>query len=354
MGLAIRRIAFAIGLSAAFVADAPAAPAFTPAEQTAIALLEQPRFQPPQGWVWGKFRNADGANLRYGHTALSATAHGSIIIVPGYRSPAEEFFETIRVFEARGFNVWILDRRGQGGSDRWLAPSQKAYSEGFDHDENDLVQFATHVVTHPKTQPLFFVAESLGGHLTLRVLHDHPGIVRAEAISSPAIVPHTGKHQGDSPTWFMRAVARAAVMFGFGESYALGQHDWRFNPKAGGPDDPAKDDPVRARANEAWFLKDPGLREGGATWRLVVETFRSSDLETSPGWMSAIGTPVLMGVAPEDQLSVAGQEIAACHAMKHCTLLVYPHARHALFNDSDATRTPFLHAVEDFLLKQLH
>jgi len=344
-----------IGLALALICGcaprqaAPSDPAANAAaERRALALLAQPRFQQPPGWQWGKMVNGDGAGLRYGWTQAEGAAKGTIILLPGFRSPAEEFFETARDFQSRGFDVWCLDRRGQGGSQRWLADRQKAYSIGFDHDERDLVQFVSQAVRPRSRGPLFIVAESFGGHIALRALHDHPGLVSAAAFSSPAIVIHTGRHQGDAPAWLMRLAADTAVAMGYGSDYARHQSDWTFNPDAGGASDPAKDDPTRALANQALFVRDPALAEGGATWAIVQANNRSSDLEVSPGWMNAIATPILIGEAPDDQIAVSGVMVSACHEMRRCTLIDFPHAKHALFNDSDQTRSAFIAAITQF------
>lgn len=324
-------------------ADAPDAQAVAKAKLYSLSLLKEPRFQAPVGWQWGYFKNADGARLRYGWAPAAGTPLGTIAITPGFKSTAEVFFETARIFQAHGYDVWILDRRGQGGSDRWLPDREKAYSIGFDHEENDLAEFLTKIV-RPRG-PLFLVGESMGGHVGLRVLHDHPGIVRAAAFSSPAIDVHTGPHQGDRPKWIVRLAADVAVATGFRTDYGFGQHDWKFKPDGGNASDPAMDDPVRAHETMAWELKNPELREGGATWGMIYEMMRSSDLEQSAGYMAAIKTPVLLGETPTDELAVASVMVSSCRAMPHCRLVEFPGAKHALFEDRDATYNRLIAAI---------
>jgi lysophospholipase len=335
-------------LLAAAGALALSGPAFAgpdPGAARAEQLLNQERFQPPAGWRWGSFRNADGATLRYGGCHSKTPARGVVVILPSFQSPAEEFFETARDFQARGFDVWMLDWRGQGGSDRWLADRQKTYSKGLERDERDLVQFVTAVI--PRSPgPLFFVGQSFGGHVGLRVLHDHPGLATAAAFSSPSI----GFQTGGTPSWLVRTLAGAAVTLGFGADYALDQHDWSFDPNAGGPKDAVSDDRERALATEAWLLENPGLQQGGATWSYVDAFYRSSDLETEPGWMKAIRTPVLIGEVPDDKIANAPMMTAACHAMRHCTLMTFSGTKHAILGDRDAVRAPYVAAVTTFFL----
>ena len=293
----------------------------------AVSLLKEARFQPPQGWQWGSFKNADGASLRFGRCTATTALHGTIVLLPGYQSTIEDFFETARDFQAHGFDVWILDWRGQGGSDRWLPDRQKTYSRGFDRDERDLVRFTSRVV-RPRG-PVYLVGESFGGHIGLRALHDFPNLARAAAFSSPAIAFKTGTTSSS----IVRILAGAAAMLGFDTEYALGQSDWSFDPDAGGPKDDAVNDRERGLAAEAWAIIDPRLREGGATWGYLNAFFGSTDIETAQGWMNAIRTPVLVGEVPNDAIAVAPLMAASCRAMAKCALMEFPGGKHAIFSD---------------------
>jgi lysophospholipase len=335
-------IGAAMLLAARAEADSRPAAKQAKIEDYAVSLLKQPRFQPPEGWTWGYLTNADKARLRYGSCAAAGTLKGTVVLLPGFQSPAEEFFETARDFQALGYNVWILDWRGQGGSDRWLADREKTYSLGFDRDERDLVQFVTKTVH--RSGPLFLVGESYGGHMGLRLLHDYPNLIAAAAFSSPAIAFQTGNQ---SP-WLVRMSAWLAVELGYGERYAIKQTGWSFDKTAGGPQDPDSDDRDRALVAQAWPLTKPVLRQGGATWGYVDAFYRSSDLEQQSGWMAQITTPVLIGEVPGDLIAVAPLMASSCAAMKHCTLFVSAHTKHAIFGDRDRVRAPFVAAIAKF------
>jgi lysophospholipase len=317
-----------------------------PSTKYALSLLKETRFQPPRGWRWGSFKNADGAVLRFGWCGATTSFRRAIVILQGYQSTIEDFFETAQDFQALGFDVWVFDWRGQGGSDRWLPDRQKAYSRGFERDERDLVLFVKDVVR--RRGPVFFVGDSFGGHIGLRALHDFPGIAQAAAFSSPAIAFRTGTI---SPR-LVRFAAGLALMLGYETEYAPGEYDWSFDPDAGEPTDDAADDRERALAAEAWRLSNPRLREGGATWGYLNAFFHSSDIETAQGWMSAIRTPVLVGEVPNDAIAVAPLMATSCRAMTKCTLMELPGAKHAIFSDADSFRTPFIAAILKFFVSQ--
>src|SRR5215469_13331966 len=313
-------------------------------ERQATALMAEERFQAPAGWQWDHMTNADGAQLRYGHAEPNGRAHGIIVITPGYASPAEEFFETARDFLRAGYAVWILDRRGQGGSDRWPDLGQRAYLTSLATETRDLGQFGALVKAKAQGAPLFLVGESLGGPIGLGLLHDDPAAFRAAAFSSPAIDFQTGS----LPKGGVRVLTSFLSGIGFGGSYAFGQHDWRFNPDTGGPNDTAFDDRERALAHDGWLLAHPAFREGGATNGFVHALFLAADTEQAPGWAQHITTPVLIGMTPGDKSASPSAMVTACNAMHDCRLDKYPGAAHALFNDRDATRAKWMKSVVTF------
>lgn len=315
------------------------------AEGLARRLVSQERFRAPVGWQWGHFRNADGAQLRYGWAQPKSQADLTALLLPAYQAPVETLFETARDLLNADISVWILDWRGQGGSERWLVDPQKSYSIGLDRDERDLFQFTTRIVQSPNDARLVMVGESLGGLIGFRVLHDHPELFRAAVFSSPAIRFKTGGY----PEWLVRDLSSLLVTSGMGRAYMFGQGDWKFDPDAGQRTDPVSDDRARAMAAQGWLLLDPNLRQGGATYSYVRALFRSSDLEQAPGWMESIGTPVLIGEDPDDRIASASAMERACAQLPHCTLARFPGTRHALFSDADPYRARWIRTVIEFL-----
>ena len=112
-----------------------------------------PRFEEPDGFAWGSFVNDDGANIRYGHIAPKEDPRGVMVLLPGFKEPIEKYFEVIRDMTERGYAVWIMDWRGQGGSDHYLQDDpQKAHSEGFDAQVRDLDKFMRDIVKKPSAE----------------------------------------------------------------------------------------------------------------------------------------------------------------------------------------------------------
>ena len=162
MNWVLRPILFALMASIAACATTPHNQS-DPGYPTRIADLE-PRFLEPDGFHWGYFSNGDGAEIRYGWVELEVDSRAIVVLLPGRSAHIEKYFEPVRSLLARGFAVWAMDWRGQGGSERYLDNSQKGYSLGFEHDVADLHQFITTIVKR-RGRLLFILTESFGGHL---------------------------------------------------------------------------------------------------------------------------------------------------------------------------------------------
>ena len=321
------------------------APDTVSAQRRAIALLEQPRFQEPAGWQWGSLRNADGARLRFGWIDPAGAVRGVIIVAPSFQAPAEQYFETARDLSRQGFAVWILDRRGQGGSDGWPRAERRAFLMGGLREVRDLRQFTVLAVARYPNTPAYLIGESLGGLVGLRLLHDSPRLFAAAAFSSPGIDFQTN----GVPKILYRILTASTCALGLCERYAITQHDWEFDAGAGGPTDPAKDDPERALAAQARLLTHPELREGGATNGFVRTLLEEADTEESANWPEQISTPVLFGYTPTDRIARADIIQLMCGRIPRCTLARFVTSGHALFSDADGTRDSWMLQLESFL-----
>lgn len=302
------------------------------------------RFRAPQGIRWGFFQNADGARIRYSHVpAGSPDARGVVVLMHGYSEFAEKYFELMRDLTARGYEVWQMDWRGYGGSDRFLADREKAHSLGVERDTRDLEQFVRTIVPRDPGRPRFLIAHSMGGHLAVRYLLRYPGRFRAAVLSSP-FLSLSEEASGGLPEWVVRGVVWSANKTGFSESYAKGNGPWKDRVV-----DRLTHDPERARLQLEWTRSSPVLRIGGATNRWVAEYVRSFDAMARPGFLERLQTPVLLGSAQQDSLTRPEAHAAACARMRKCTLEKFPQAWHELFHESDEHRSRWMSAVFAFL-----
>jgi lysophospholipase len=318
------------------------------AEKTANSWQVSPpsglpeRFQAPAAIRWGYFRNRDGARIRYSHVAVSP-ARAVVVLVPGYSEFGEKYFELMRDLVSQGYEIWQMDWRGYGGSDRYLSEREKAHSLGVDRDVRDLEEFVRNVVGLKSGKPLILVAQSMGAHLGTRYLHDYPGRLTAAVLSSPFFSLAPEASQGVPPA-AVRAMVWTMNALGFGESCAKGNGPWTDTPIGR-----LSHDPVRADIQRQWNRSSPVLRIGGVSNRWVLEYLPSFDEMNKPGYYSAIKVPVLLGSASEDTFTRPDVHERACSEMADCRLVRLQGAWHELFFESEPLRSRRLKAVFEFL-----
>lgn len=309
----------------------------------------------PKDFEWGHFKNAKGADIRTGCLKADGAAKGTVVILPGFRENIEKYFELTREMHAKGFDVFLMDWRGQGGSERYIkANPQKAHSEGFQENIDTLHQFMTTVVNASQTgapapaQPVIMLAHSLGGHLGLRYLKEHEGVFDSAVISAPMMEIVTG----GLPRPLARQMAKFAKAGNYLEKYVPGGTDW--HDQSGNFDDNhVTHDKARFEAANEIVKDNEDLRIGDPTYGWVYHAFSSIDILNDEAYLLAIKTPLLMGVAGEDKVVDRPAQDRACGILPNCQKIEIAGARHELWQERDDMRKVWTDKVESFIEERL-
>lgn len=334
----------------------------------------------PAGLTWGRFANAQGASIRFAFSPPPAQTalKGHIVLLPGFKEPAEKYFEVLRDMHARGYAVWVMDWRGQGGSERYL-PDQphKAHHTGYDEQVATLHQFITqHVLpAKPARLPLHMIAHSMGGHLALRYLHDHnqPDAKGRRVVTSAMLTaPMLDISTGALPKPLARQMAKFAKAGGALDKFIPGGKGFCLpTPPVEEPEAPAdgKDkklaqttsidlDPATSNLTSdagrigvmaTWFLRKPDLALGDPTYGWIYHTLNSVDLLNQEDYLKAITTPVLMEISGSDRVVVPAASQRAAGLLPNCTRVDIPEAKHEIWMERDDLRRRWLAAIDQFL-----
>jgi len=266
---------------------------------------------------------------------------GSILLLNGRREFMEKYTETIGELIERGFDVYSLDWRGQGLSTRMLADRHKGFIEDFDVYLNDLKLFVSNRVIPNAIGPVMILAHSMGGHMALRFIHDHPGMADRMVLTAPMIDVF-----GSSLTrWGARFISRAANKAGFNRSYVFGSGidtDEKFEGNN------LTSDPVRFMATAKKIEENPDLALGGVTFGWVSAALKSIDILRNPGFAEQIRTPILMISAGEDRIVSNTAQKKICSLLPNCRFMEIPGARHEILVETDAVRSVFWHEFDRF------
>jgi lysophospholipase len=300
------------------------------------------RFLEPPGFAWGVFTATDGTALRWGHLAAPAPrAH--CVLVGGFTEFVEKYFETIGDLVARGFSVWCLDWRGQGGSQRPRMLPARPRPRSFDRDASDLAAFTETVVQEGR--PRILIAHSMGGAIALLCLRAHPDLFAAAILSAPML----GLATGGIPLRSARFIAAAASLFGLGSMFVPGARLWHSDASQSPSHSRTSSDPERCRIHQAWFASRPELSVDGPTYGWLDAAFRLTERVQRDEFLARIETPILIGSAGIESFVDPRAHRHAVSRLRDCAFVELPHSKHEPFLETDAIRDRWFTAIDHFL-----
>lgn len=307
----------------------------------------------------GYFTAGDGTAIRHAHwPALGGHRQGSILYLNGRTEFIEKTAEAYAILCRSGFDLWTFDWRGQGLSTRPLADPEKGHVTDYQCYLDDLHQLITDVTDLTERQgKTIMLAHSMGGHIGLRYLHDHPGLFDAAVFSAPMFDISVNT----APLRWMNATI---IRLGYGEHYALGTRPFRFVYNA--PDDPSDNgriDDYRALSERFKILThDAGrfmeiqrlirdnraLALGGPTSDWLDATFRSINLTLAKGYAETIETPVLIIGGGQDKVVVTKRQETMARRLPNGEFRCFDQAAHELLVECDDVRLAFFEAFAAF------
>src|SRR6266446_10190622 len=128
---------------------------------------------------------------------------GICVLLPGLSEFLEKYGEVAGELKARGFIVASLDWRSQGASERRMSGNRAGHVRTFDEYDSDfaalLVQGVEPIQRARSASargplPVIVLAHSMGAHILLRFLHDHPRRFAGAVLIAPMLEVETGRY----------------------------------------------------------------------------------------------------------------------------------------------------------------
>lgn len=318
------------------------------------SILEQSRFQQPEGWRWHFFRNARGMKIRFGSVFPKDSIPDAIVVVlPGLSEFGEKYFELARDMLSRNLAFWVIDWAGQGESDRYINGSQKRHAGSYDDDIQDLHQLIQDYIkpssVHPDVGRIgrVMIGHSMGAHIGLRYMQKYSNDFMAAAFSAPLL---NIKAVDKLP----RKVASllSSCLAPLHRSYVSGYGDWPGKERTTPGSSLFSSDAERDQIHALWQIQRPILQLGHVTYGWVHETLKSC-AKISRKTVSSLGTPCYIAYANEEELvsNRAIKKVLSNQPM--VTLVSIPDARHEILMEKDAIRDIFLAGFDDLLRKHV-
>lgn len=182
-------------------------------------------------WASGQFSSFEGKdNIRINYASFSHNSNNKrIIIVPGRSEGYLKYKELSFDLFNHGYDLHIIDHRGQGISERMAADPHKGYVKQFDDYSEDLNQFIS-LVSLNSDKKTFLLAHSMGGAISSRYFQQYDHNISAAVLASPMIAVSSG----GIPLWLAKGVINTGNTLNdwFSKSpwYFLGQGPYSPTP----------------------------------------------------------------------------------------------------------------------------
>ena len=326
--------------------NAPIAPPFSTEE----GLIERYETDIKAFWEQGRFSSftgVDNIDIQYAEF-VSESNKQCIVLVPGRTEGYLKYKELSFDLVNQGFNLFIIDHRGQGLSGKMLSNPEKGYVELFDHYSDDLHYFVDNIVQSACDNEIFLLAHSMGGAISARYLQRYVTPIKAAMLASPMIAINSG----GIPNWLAEFIIASgdnlAALLGKESWYFLGQGDYSATPFA---DNALMQSSVRYQIFTDLYANEKALQLGGVTYHWLSEAIAVnkaifsdiSKLKVPTQVMQAGADTVVDNQAQDDfcaQLHQANPN--SCPAGKP---LVIENARHEIFFELDKMRIPGIEAT---------
>ena len=278
----------------------------------------------------------DGLSLRTAvWPARPGGTRGTVVLLQGRAECIEKYKETAGDLLDRGFAVYALDWRGQGGSGRVLGDSRKGHVADYDDYLSDFELFLERRVLPEAPRPILVLAHSMGGHIVLRHraeyrTGDAPYFAEGIALSAPMVDLMLSPFL----RLFAGALTSSAISLRLGNRYAPIRG--RFPPPFEG--NPLTRDRARCERTAALFRDNPALAVGWPTMGWLAATRRSVAILRGRGYPERIATPVLMIGAEADKVVSNAAQIRLAARLPDCRFETIPDSRHEPLMETDEVR----------------
>ena len=259
-------------------------------------------------------RTADGQRLRVGRTTSDGPPRARLVWLHGLAEHLGRYSETFEWFAERRFDCWMVELRGHGESE-----GRRGHVRRFDEYLDDFHALLAELP--PDDAPVVAIGHSTGGLVLARALQR--GIAPAGGFRAAVLTSALLAWREDLPRWQLRLAKSLASVVPVLR--------------------------VPADVDPAWLSKQAEVRRDYSEDPLVfqgvtVSWLRAVDeaIEQAQREAAVIPPPVLMMHGSDDLLvPIAGSKRfveTRSNAGATTDLVVWPGARHELFNETERDR----------------
>ena len=326
--------------------EAPAAataaePAFVPYEEDACRAYQQNELA---DWLktaveGAHFNSWDKTGLQFYH-ARPESPRGTVVFLHGYCEFFGKYHELCYDFYQRGYEIWFLEQRGHGLSDRKAADPERVHVEDFREYTEDFKFFLDEYVVPQSAAPLMLFAHSMGGAVGARFLETYPDYFRRAILSSPMIRIKFGAL---SP-WMVKLVVIWSRLAHWTEQRLPGGTPFTGEPAF---NEDVRQSRARYDYQFAQRLAEPSYQTNSGTYSWGRAAIKNTKYLLRHA--SAVKIPVLLLQASKDSVVDTEAQDLFCAKAAQAKKVVFPESEHEIFNSDAGILPDFYAAVWSFL-----
>lgn len=293
--------------------------------------------------VYGSFKSHDGLDIRTARWEAKGKKRGTLFFLPGMGGFIEGYTDFAERMNNLGFDTFTLDWRGQGGSGRITQKDTLLHIKSFDDYVKDLETYFS--LQKEFERPIIIVGNSMGGHIALRYIYNHPNAVDGLIALSPMVDVNTRNY----PYFVARALATVVSSLGGAESYVFGFEPFDFDRCVTKFTTDEYGDREKYMSDCNFLKENTNLATGGPSFSWLAAAFASCDLIKEYDFSSRILIPVLMVTVPNDHLVDSDAQRELCSVMPKCRQVIYQDGHHNLLKDSEQTIERLVSDIDRFV-----
>lgn len=306
-----------------------------------------------QHWQTGHFANFtsfDNLTIEYA-LFISAENDQCIVLSPGRAEAYLKYKELAFDLHNQGYNVAIIDHRGQGLSSRELIDKHKGYVRDFNDYVLDFEQFVSKIVKPKCNSNMYVLAHSMGSAIAIRHMQQFPDTFAAASLSSPMIAVNGG----DIPDWLGKPVVGVSHwvndLFSEQSAYFYGYGPYKEKSFVGNDLTQSK---IRYQLFKQEYVNNPQLQLGGVTFSWLQQAIANEAIIFAD--INKLTTPILVFQAEKDTVVSNVKQTLFCQQLhqlqpQSCPTgkpLVIKDALHELLFEGDDIRQQSLSAMLDW------
>lgn len=292
----------------------------------------------PKGWQSDYFVNANQEMVFYARIpatlAEGQNVRGTVVVTTGYNDSIYNFYDTIKEWQSRGFNVFAMDWASQGASQRDPDHVNRPSSRPLDYHVRDLDQFIHTIVEPIAERPLILSTHSMGGAIGALYMKQHPDTFDQAVLGAPMLDLDTSI----LPRSWFKKIAEVASNIGLQNKSLPNWRDTLY--KIQNFQWPGQE-PQQAEKSLSEIF-DENARKGFKpyelelpTWGWVRSAYTAMDQIRAPNFFRSINTEILFVSAGHDELVDNRAVNKAASEAANGRLLHLPESQHGVWGYKD-------------------